>query len=397
MQILCRTIPALAGLLLLAACGETPKSTLPAKPVAVHVLTAQQESVPSILQAPGTVQPRNRITLASQINGFVKEIKAQAGDTVKQGQVLAILDSRDAEGQKASAEASVAAVRAALEETRKSSMAAASMKVAAKASADLANATFARYQKLYEQRSVAPQELDEVRTRRDAASAELTAKEALAAASEDRLKQVQAQIVQAEAQANRSDVLLSWATIKAPSGGRIAERLADPGSAIFPGSVLMVLETAAKAQVLADISTADAGLLRRGLAVQIRNPEQPGSGFSGRIAEIIPVSNSASHTTQFKVDLPDGFTGLPGSFVKVEIPAGTRDIFLIPRSAIRENGQLVGVYVADSASKASFRLVKTVPYDSERLELLAGLEPGEKVITHLTDQIIDGAPLEIQQ
>ena len=55
MQILYRTIPGLAGLMLLAACGQTPRQASSAKPVAVRVLTAQRESVPVILEAPGTV------------------------------------------------------------------------------------------------------------------------------------------------------------------------------------------------------------------------------------------------------------------------------------------------------------------------------------------------------
>ena len=397
MQIIYRTFPALAGLMLLAACSTTPEPTLSAKTVTARIMTAQKESVPVILEAPGSVQPRNRITMASQINGFVKEVKVQAGDSVKSGQVLAILDSRDAESQKAAAEASIVEARAALEEARKASQAAASAKTAAQASADLANSTFARYEKLYEMRSIAPQELEEMRTRRDAAAADLAAKEAMFAASEERLKQVQARIAQAEAQANRADVLLSWTTIKAPSTGRIAERLVDPGSAIFPGSMLMVLETAGKAQVLANVPSADAGHLHRGMTVRIRIPEQEAMEIAGQISEIIPVSNSASHTTQFKVDLPENFTGLSGSFVKVEIPAGMRDALLIPQSAIRENGQLVGLYVVDAASKAGFRLVKTIKYDSERFEVLAGLEPGEKFIPNLTDQITDGVQLEIQQ
>ena len=397
MHILYRTFPAFAGLVLLAACGETHGPAKSEKPVVVRVLTAKQESIPVILEAPGTVQPRNRITLASQINGFVKEVKVQAGDTVKSGQVLATLDSRDAESQKAAAEAAITEARAALEEARKSTRAAAEMKTAAQASANLASSTLARYQKLYEQRSISPQELDEMRTRRDAAAADLAARDAMVAAAEERLKQAQARIAQAEAQASRSDVLLSWTMIKAPSSGRIVERPANPGSAIFPGSVLMILETATKAQILGDIPSAQAGHLRRGLTVSIRIPGQAGSDAIGQVSEIIPVSNSISHTTQFKVDLPEDFTGLSGSFVKVMIPAGARDAMLIPRSAIRENGQLVGVYVVDNASKASFRLVKTVTYDSEKLESLAGLESGEKFISALSDQVTDGVPLEIQQ
>jgi multidrug efflux pump subunit AcrA (membrane-fusion protein) len=78
-------IPIVAGLLLLAACSESPKSAAPPKSVLVGVITARSESVPAVVEAPGTVQPRDRVVLSSQINGFVREVRVRAGDTVAAG------------------------------------------------------------------------------------------------------------------------------------------------------------------------------------------------------------------------------------------------------------------------------------------------------------------------
>ncbi len=392
----------LAGSLVLAACGSQPsKSGVPQKPIQVGVITAQDESVSSLLVAPGTVQPRDRIALSSQINGFVREVRVRAGDMAAAGQVLVTLDARDADSQKAAALASIDEAQAALAEARKGLDMAKSMRDAAKASADLANGTYARYQKLAAARSVSPQELDEVRARRDSATADLSAKEAMVAAAEDRLRQVEAKIAQANAQSRRADVYLGWTVVKAPAAGRIAERNVDPGSAIFPGSPLIVIESTSRPQVLATLPTAESEHLRNGLEVRIRIPDQPSQTepdpAAGRVAEIIPLSNPGTHTVQFKVDLPAGFAALSGSFVKVEIPAGTRRALLVPVQAVRESGQLTGVFVADGSSKARFRLVKTAPYDRERVELLAGVQPGEKIIAQLSDQITDGVALEVRQ
>ena len=381
-----------------AACGGgSHTTTAPAsRPVPVSVITARYESVPAVVEAPGTVQPRSRIALSSQINGFVREMRVRAGDTVSQGQVLATLDSRDAENQKALSVAAVDEARAALAEAGAARQAAIEMRTAARSSSELASQTLSRYQKLFEARSVSPQEIDEVRARRDGATAELAARESMVAAADDRIRQIEARILQAKAQAGRSDVMMGWTQIKAPAPGKVVERMADSGTAIFPGTPLLVIESTARPQVLADIPTERAAGLRPGMEVRLRSAAAS-EVSKGKIAEIIPRSNAASHTVQFKVDLPPDSSLPTGQFVKVEIPIGTRDSLLVPRRAIRETGQLTGLFVADGASKARFRLIKAAPYDDAFVEVLSGVEPGEIVIASLTDQIMDGISLEIRK
>ncbi len=388
--------PILAGTLLFASCSGPAPSVAPAQSVRAEVVTLQNESVPAMLEAPGSVQPRDRIMLSSQINGFVREVRVRAGDTVTAGQVLVTLDARDADSQKDAAQASIQEAQAALVEARRGTEVARSMRTAAKAAADLATGTYARYQKLAESRSVSPQELDEMRARRDAAAADLAAKESMVAAAEDRIPQIEARIAQAGAQSRRADVYVGWTVVKAPSAGRIVERSVDPGSAIFPGGPLIAIESTSRPQVLASLPTTEAASLRNGLEVNIRIPDQAKAATQGRVSEIIPLSASGSHTVQFKVDLPADFAAVSGSFVKVAIPAGTRQALLVPIQAVRESGQLTGIFVVDGSGKARFRLVKTAPYDPQRVELLAGIEPGERIIAKLTDQIIDGISLEIR-
>ncbi len=384
----------LSGLLIQIACGgkQTSQTTPAGQPIPASTLTAAYEPVHAVVEAPGTVQPRDRISLSSQINGFVREMRFRVGDLVKKDQILATLDARDAQSQKAGAQAAIDEAEAALSEARKAYQAAVDMQAAAKASSELASQTLVRYQKLAESRSVSPQDLDEVRTRRNASTAELASREAMVAAAQDRVKQVEAKISQAKAQSGRADVMLSWTEIKAPSSGRIVQRLVDPGSAIFPGTPLLIMESIERPQVLADVPTEQADILRLGSTVRLRDAETAAVS-EGRISEIVPLSNPATHSIQFKVDLPSNLSMPSGQFVKVELPAGTRQALLAPASAVRQTGQLTGMFVVDSSSKARFRLVKVAPYDSERLEILSGLQPGEKFVSRLNDQVTDGIPV----
>jgi len=186
--------------------------------------------------------------------------------------------------------------------------------------------------------------------------------------------------------------MLSWTEIKSPSSGRIVQRLADPGTAIFPGTPLLVIESIDRPQVLADIPTEHSDILRLGSTVRLRDAET-GTASEGRISEIVPLSNPATHSIQFKVDLPSNLSMPSGQFVKVELLAGARDALLAPLAAVRQTGQLTGMFVVDSSSRARFRLVKVAQYDTERLEVLSGIQPGEKIISKLSDQITDGIPV----
>jgi hypothetical protein len=169
----------------------------------------------------------------------------------------------------------------------------------------------------------------------------------------------------------------------------------DKGTAIFPGTPLMVIESTARPQVLADIPTEHANQLQIGKVVRLRSSET-GDILEGRIAEIVPLSNPATHSVQFKVDLPEDFSVPNGHFIKVEVPVGSREAILVPRRAIRQTGQLTGLFVLDSDSKARFRLVKAVPYDAERSEVLAGIELGERILVELNNEVVDGTPVEIK-
>ncbi len=382
--------------LLFTACGETSKPVAPAqRATPVQTIVAQYQPVASWVEAPGSVQARNRITLSAQVNGFVQTVNVKAGDSVAAGQTLAVLDSRDAQSQKDMAGGAIEEAQAALDEAGKAARMTAEMRNAAKSAYALADTTFQRFQKLYDEKSVSPQELDEARARRDGAAADLAAKESMLSAAQDRVRQVQAKVTQAGAQSRRADVLVGYSSIKAPAAGRVVERAVDPGSAIFPGSPLLVLETVAAPQVLAELPTAQLGLIKTGLEVQVRISDGT-SATPGRISEIIPLSNPGSHTVQFKVDLPSGTAVPTGSYARVLVPAGTRNALLIPSKALRITGQLTGLFVVDAGAKARFRLVKAVPYDAEKTELISGVEAGEKIVSPVAEELADGSLLEVR-
>jgi HlyD family secretion protein len=69
---------------------------------------------------------------------------------------------------------------------------------------------------------------------------------------------------------------------------------------------------------------------------------------------------------------------------------------LVPRTTLRETGQLTGVFVMDSSSRARLRLVMATGYDTDRLEILSGIEPGERVVVSPGTEVTDGTPVEVR-
>jgi RND family efflux transporter MFP subunit len=190
--------------------------------------------------------------------------------------------------------------------------------------------------------------------------------------------------------------MLSWTQIKAPAPGRVVERMVDAGTAIFPGSPILVIESTDNPQVLADLPTEHMKALQIGKTVNIRIAEST-EVYKGRIAEVVPLSNPATHSVQFKVNLPPDFALPIGQFVRIEVPLGTRDALLVPNHAVRHKGQLTGLFVIDNDSMARFRLAKVTPYDADRYEVLSGAEPDEIIVIHLDNRVIDGIPVDARQ
>jgi multidrug resistance efflux pump len=151
----------------LAGCSDAPKAksvASSARPVAVSVITAATETWPSIYEATGTVRARTSAVISAKLMGYVREVKVQTGDHVREGQLLVTLDPRDLDVSSRRAESAREEVRAGIPEAD-------SAVAAAKANLDLAQVTFGRMQDMYQKKSISNQEFDEASARLKAAQA----------------------------------------------------------------------------------------------------------------------------------------------------------------------------------------------------------------------------------
>jgi len=349
-------------------------------PLAVNAQLAALVDMPETYEATGTVQARVTTLLSARTMGRISEIRVQPGDTVKAGQVVAVLDARDLETASRQAEAAREEAQNALPEVD-------SAVAASQAQLELAEATFHRMKMLFDEKSITPQEFDE-------AQARLKTAHASHAMSQAKRRQLEARIRQADESVAQAGLQASFAQVTAPFAGTVIERKAEPGMLASPGTPIVALEQSGAYRLEAAVDETRLGRIRVGTPVRV--------GFdafdkqtSGRVGEIVPALDAGSHSFTVKIDLP-GQPGLrSGLFGRAFFEFGIRRKLVVPVGALVNDGQVARVFIADGGV-ARGRMVTTGVRVGDQVEILSGLSAGEQVIVRPPQGLSDGARIEVR-
>jgi len=240
-----------------------------------------------------------------------------------------------------------------------------------------------RYQNLYDRKSVSPQEFDEVKARYQAALAH-----------RDMTRADQAQAKAALAQAHTS---LSYTRILAPFDGVVTEKKADPGTLASPGLPIFTVEGLGHYRLEATVNEDDLRYVRRGEPVPVVVDALGNTELKGKVAEIVPAADPGSRSFLVKVELPADTRLRSGLFGRAQFSRGKRSSLLIPQTAAVERGQLQGVYVLDQNQIASLRYVTLGKAVGPVVEVLAGLQEGERLVAKPGELDLNGKRVEAQQ
>jgi RND family efflux transporter MFP subunit len=354
-------------------------SQQPATPVQVETVTVSP--IADIYRASGTVRARQVAAIAAKIPANILEVRVRAGDHVKAGQTLIVLDRRDLEANLRRAEAARTETENGVAETENAI-------ASARASVELARVTHYRFQDLLAKASVSQQEFDESYARLKSAEAALEI-----AASKRR--QVEARRSQAEAEIAAARVTLGYATLAAPFAGLVTERKADPGSLTLPGAPLLTIEREGDLRLEASIDESRFGVARPGEIVPVEI-DGLNRTINGRVGEIVPSVDSATRTVTVKIDLPAVTNLRTGMFGRADFAAAKREAVLVPESAVLERGQIRCVHVVEGET-ARLRFVTVGETRGTWREILSGLTAGEKIIVAPPPLLADGGRVAIQR
>ena len=354
----------------LTACSGEKNHTA-ATPEVVHnvpLLVAQKTTIPDYVEATGTVRAAQSAQLASQVMGTITRVNVHEGDAVGRGQVLVTIDEAQPRAAYQSATAGLQASQQAI--------------AAADADYALAESTMQRYQMLYDKKSVSPQEYDEVKTKLAAAKARRDA--ALANSA------------QAEAGVSEANTAVSFTKIRAPFDGLIVAKLADAGAMAAPGVPLLTLEDPSHRRLEAAVDESQIGAVRLGATVPVVIDSLGNQAITGKVVQIAPEADPASRTFTVKIDLPSNPQIRSGLFGRARFPRGERESILVPQTALLHRGQLDAVYVVGKDEIASLRYVTLGKPSANDIEVLSGLESGERVVAQPGERELGGKRIGAQ-
>jgi len=378
----------------LASCGggEEKRAVRASEAsVPVRIEKVDKKPVHVSYEAVGTVRSRLSSVLSSRVMGQVLTVRANPGDRVGAGQLLAEIDNRDAQANMSKANAGLSEAQNALQEVEESLRAGEAGKAAADAGSALATSTYKRFQALLERKSVSPQEFEEVEFKYKAALAEAKRAEQALFATHARRRQVLDRIEQARAEVTNARAFLSYASVTAPYAGIITARHVDAGVMSAPGVPLLTIEDNHNYQLEASVEESHLSRIKIGDQVPVGIDALGPGEVKGVVAEIVPSGDPSSRSFLVKVRLPMSAGLRSGMFGRARFAGEQHEILTLPESAVISRGQLSGLMTVDQSNKARFRLVKAGKRYQDRVEILSGLQAGERVVVEGLDRIQDGS------
>ncbi len=338
-----------------------------AEAIPVLAAAAVKRDVPVYLDALGTVQAFNTVTVKAMIDGPLVEVRFKEGQDVRSGDVLARIDARP--------------YQAALDQA-----------VAKKAQddANLANARvdLARYQKLAATAYTSAQTSD-------------TQKATVA--------QLEAQSRQDQAQIETARTNLSYTTIASPLDGRTGIRQVDQGNIVHaadttPLTVITQLQPISVVFTLPQQTLgAVANAMRSDAPEVLALPQGVADDGKtvldrGRVAVLDNTVDQATGTIKLKATFPNPNLALwPGGFINVRLLIDTQhDVTTVPPTAIQRGPQGSYVYLLRKDDTVTRKVVQVGHEDETVSVVLAGLQPGDEVVTDGASRLTDGAKVTVQ-
>lgn len=305
----------------------------------VTVMSPGKQQVIRTINATGTLAARREIPVSVVgEGGRVTNVYVDAGDWVKQGQIMASIDRSVQSQQAAGLEASVGVSRADL---------------------NLAQSNLDRAAQLVERGFISKADIDRLTATRDSAAA--------------RLRVSQAQLNETRARNSRLNVV-------APKAGFVLERNVEPGQTVTQGSgVLFVLAQNGEMELQAQLGESDLANISVGISTEV-TPVGTTKVLTGQVWQISPVIDPQSRQGIARISLGYDSALRPGGFASARIKSGTSEVAILPESALQNDSKGSFVYIIGPDNKAVRRDVVIGAVSAAGLSITSGLTGNERVV-----------------
>lgn len=352
-----------AGAALLAGgCGKEGDAAPAAeKPAAVvvgpeNVFVVVAEEITTGPQLSGNLSAEREAQVRAQAAGTVVQVFAEKGQRVSAGQVLARIDDASLADAVTSARSGVTSAQTAVE---------------------LATRNVERSRTLAQAGAIPERDLETALNQQKAA---------------------QAQLADARARLSSAQKSLSNTAVRAPIGGVVSDRPVNAGDVVQPGAAMFTIVDPGSMRLEASVAAAQLSEVRQGAPVRFTVSGYPGRTFTGTVARINPAADPATGQVPVTVSIPNAEGALvSGLFAEGRVASAARQGLTVPATGLDERGVSPTVLRLKGgvAQRAPVQVGARNP-DTERVEVLAGLEAGDTVLVGGASTTEPGTPVQVR-
>ncbi len=401
MKVARASLAVFSAALLLAGCAPARQTSREA-PRSVTVVLARRQPVSITREYAARIKAHEEIVISSKISGRVAATRADVGQQVGKGQVLFILEAKDYDAQYRQARAALESARASLTRTSDSSLSSQVLQAQsavgqAQVQYDEAKDFADRTQKMFDDGTVARQQLDSAQARFHSAEIALaTARDNLSLIQEKGGPQstgvASTQVEQAQAALDLAQSQLDSTVVTSPIAGTVAARNVDAGELVSSSVPAFVIIDASTVSAEASVSPDTVDKIHLGEAVTVTvDTQDRARRIQGVVDTISPAADPRSQGYLIKVAVSNAGGSLrPGMFARVSFPVEDRtNVLVVPNSAVVTETGVDYVYaVRDGVVKK--RAVETGIATDTVTEITSGLEDGTPVVTEGQTFLNDG-------
>jgi len=377
----------------LRAAVRTAETTAPT----VTVMVPERAAATVDLVLPGSIQAIQETNVYARVDGYVKQRYVDIGTRVEPGQVLAEIDTPELDQQLAQTRATLTSSQASVAQARASLAQARATLQQNRSTLAYAQTNLGRWRQLRQQNLVSEQDVDDRQIAFDNATATVAAAEANVEALQASAAAADANVTANEANVRRLLDLQSFQKVRAPFAGVITVRNIEQGALIASGSSTNTTPMFRLAQtdalrVFVNVPQTFVGTVTPGLVAEVTVRELPSRSFRGKIVNTADALDPTSRTLLTEVRLQnEGNTLRPGMYadVKMHLTRASPPL-VVPASAIIVRAAGTQIATVGGDNRLAFRAVQLGRDFGMTVEIVSGVEPGERIVVAPPDDARDG-------
>ncbi|WP_017655084.1 efflux RND transporter periplasmic adaptor subunit [Fortiea contorta] len=421
--------------LLTTSCGSLPKESAEAQSrrpggaeganqaIPVDVAIAKVESLQVQPEYVGTTTPFRTVSVRSQVEGRLLALNLDVGDSVTKGQVVGQLDDALLLTALRQAEAELAARTSEVTKAKT---------VVSNALAELeqrrlevvqAQADSQRQQTLFRQGAIAEQAAEQARTKVKTATQILRAATEKVSTEQQAVAAAQGRVLAQQAVVAQAKERRSYARLISPITGVVTEKVTEPGNLLQAGSEVIKIADFSRVKVVVQVSELELANIQVGQSVQVSLDAFPDQTLIGRVTRISPIADATARLIPIEVVIPNSETKISsGLLTRVNFTSQTQQRIVIPQTAIQEradsrknsdtaqpralfdrnksNSQdrtatVFLVRETGEQTKVTTRAVTLGKKADGKVEILSGLQPGDRYVVRSGKPLKDGAAVRL--